>query len=74
MYKRQLYERWQDERGLEDFEAYRLAALQKCKGLMEIWEQPFHVRYEVQDGDLILRFRDTGHGVEVAWDVVGKKS
>ena len=70
----QLYERWQDERGLEDFEAYRLAALQKCKGLMEIWEQPFHVRYEVQDGDLILRFRDTGHGVEVAWDVVGKKS
>ena len=70
----QLFERWQDERGLEDFEAYRLMAQQKCKGLKEIWEQPFHARYEVQNGDLILRFRDTGHGVEVAWDVVGKKS
>jgi hypothetical protein len=70
----QLFERWQDERGLEDFEVFRLTALQKCKGLKEIWEQPFHARYEVQDGDLILRFRDTGHGVEVAWDVVGKKS
>lgn len=68
----QLYERWQDEQGLEDFEAYRLTAQQKCKGLKEIWEHPFHVRYEVADGELVLRFRDSGHGVEVAWDVVGK--
>ena len=70
----QLFERWQVEKAYGDFEAYRLAAKQNCKGLEEIWEQPFHVRYEVQDGDLLLRFRDTGHGVEVAPDVVGKKS
>ena len=70
----QLFERWQDEQGLEDFETYRLAAQQKCKGLKEIWEHPFHVRYEVADGELVLRFRDSGHGVEVAWDVVGKKN
>ena len=69
-----LFERWQDKKGYVAFEAYRLTAFQECKGMKEIWEQPFHVRYEVQDGDLILRFRDTGHGVEVAWDVVGKKS
>ena len=70
----QLFERWQDEQGCEDFEAYRLAAQQHCKGLKDIWEQPFHVRYVVQDGELVLRFRETGQGVEVAWDVVGKKS
>ena len=70
----QLFERWQDEQGLEDFETYRLVAQQKCKGLKEIWERPFHVRYEVADGELVLRFRDSGHGVEVAWDVVGKKN
>lgn len=70
----QLFERWQDEQGFEDFGAYRLAAREKCKGMTEIWERPFHVRYEVQDGELILRFRDNGHGVEVAWDVVGKKA
>ena len=69
-----LFESWQDKKGYVAFEAYRLTAFQECKGMKEIWEQPFHVRYEVQDGDLILRFRDTGHGVEVAWDVVGKKS
>ena len=60
----QLFERWQDEQGLEDFGAYRLAAREKCKGMTEIWEQPFHVRYEVQDGELILRFRDNGPGVD----------
>ncbi len=70
----QLFERWQDERGRGGFEAYRLAALQGCKGLKDIWKQPFHVRYEVQDGELVLRFRKTDCGVEVAWDVVGKKA
>ena len=68
----QLFERWQKERGPGDFEAYRLAAQQKCKGMKDIWEHPFHVRYEVHDGELILRFRDSGHGVEVAWDIVRK--
>ena len=70
----QLFERWQDEKGYEDFEVYRMTAQEKCKGLMDIWEQPFHVRYKVLDGELIIRFRKAGTGVEVAWDVVGKGS
>ncbi len=68
-----LYRQWEEKKGQEDFGAYRLAAQAQCKGLKEIWEQPFQVTYEVQDGDLLLRFRNTDHGVETAWDVVGKK-
>ena len=68
-----LYRQWEEKKGQEDFGAYRLAVQAQCKGLKEIWEQPFQVTYEVQDGDLLLRFRNTDHGVETAWDVVGKK-
>jgi len=68
-----LFERWQDEKEYEDFAEYRIAAHKNCKGLTDIWESPFHAAYEVEDGTLILRFRETGTGIEVAADLVGKK-
>ena len=68
-----LFEHWQDVCDVERFDTYRQDTLKQCKGLIDIWEQPFHVRYAVKDGELTVRFRATEHGVEVAWDITGKK-
>ena len=46
---------------------------ERCKGLKEIWEQPFMVTYDVRDGELVLRFRMNNGEVEVAHDVTGKQ-
>lgn len=50
----------------------RMEAHANCRGLTGIWEQPFHATYEVEDGTLLLRFRNTEAGSEVACDLVGK--
>ena len=67
-----LYDRWKAERDQSDFAEYRIDAHRHCKGLTDIWEEPFHAAYEVEDGTLLIRFRETATGTEVAWDLVGK--
>ena len=53
-----------------DFREYRREAHQRCPGLTQIWEQPFQAMYEVADGQLIMRFRNTEEGVELTADLI----
>ena len=64
-----LYERWQEEREYEDFNDYRAAAFESCPGLTQLWERPFRAEYAAADGKLVLRFRLTNEGIEVAADI-----
>ena len=64
-----LYERWQDEHNYEDFNDYRAAAFENCPGLTQLWERPFRAEYAAADGKLVLRFRFTDEGIEVAADI-----
>lgn len=64
-----LYERWQDEHEYEDFSDYRAAAFESCPGLTALWAQPFRAEYAAADGKLVLRFRLTDEGIEVAADI-----
>ena len=64
-----LYERWQDEHEYEDFNDYRAAAFESCPGLTALWAQPFRAEYTTADGTLVLRFRFTDAGIEVAADI-----
>ena len=70
-YLLKLYQRWLSDPG-QDFAVLRMEAHANCRGLTDIWEQPFHATYEVEDGTLLLRFRNTETGCEVACDLVGK--
>lgn len=64
-----LYERWLEEREYEDFDAYRAAAFESCPGLAQLWKRPFRAEYAAADGKLVLRFRLTDEGIEVAADI-----
>ena len=64
-----LYERWQEEHEYEDFSDYRAAAFENCPGLTALWERPFRAEYAAADGKLVLRFRLTDEGIEVAADI-----
>ena len=64
-----IYERWQDEHEYEDFSDYRSAAFESCPGLTALWAQPFRAEYTAADGKLVLRFRFTYEGIEVATDI-----
>ena len=64
-----LYERWQDEHEYEDFADYRAAAFENCPGLIALWAHPFRAEYTATDGTLVLRFRLTDAGIEVAADI-----
>ena len=64
-----LYERWRDEHEYEDFDVYRAAAFENCPGLTALWTQPFRAEYAAADGKLVLRFRFTDEGIEVAVDI-----
>ena len=68
-YLMNLYERWQDEHEYEDFADYRAAAFDNCPGLTALWAQPFRAEYIAADGTLVLRFRFTDAGIEVAADI-----
>lgn len=67
-----LYKRWIQENADADFRVYRAEAFRKCPGLTEIWDKPFQAKYEVADGELILRFRKTADGVEIVADLLSK--
>jgi len=64
-----LYKRWQDEHECEDFSDYRVAAFESCPGLTALRTQPFRAEYVAADGTLVLRFRLTDEGIEVAADI-----
>ena len=64
-----LYERWREEHEYEDFNDYRAAAFESCPGLTQLWERPFRAEYAVANGKLVLRFRLTNEGIEVAADI-----
>ena len=64
-----LYERWQEEHEYEDFSDYRSAAFESCPGLTALWAQPFRAEYAAAAGTLVLRFRLTDAGIEVAADI-----
>ena len=64
-----LYERWKDEHEYEDFSDYRAAAFESCPGLTQLWERPFRAEYAATNGRLVLRFRLTDEGIEVAADI-----
>ena len=64
-----LFERWQEEQAYEDFSDYRAAAFESCPGLTQLWERPFRAEYAAADGKLVLRFRLTDEGIEVAADI-----
>ena len=64
-----LYERWQDEHDYEDFNDCRVAAFESYLGLTALWEQPFRAEYVAADVKLVLRFRFTDEGIEVAADI-----
>ena len=65
-----LFKRWTQEQPGADFKPYRREAMKRCPGLTQIWEQPFQAMYEVSDGQLILRFRNTDEGVELTADLI----
>ena len=64
-----LYERWQEEHEYEDFSEYRAAAFESCPGLTQLWDRPFRAEYAAANGKLVLRFRLTDEGIEVAADI-----
>lgn len=68
-----LFERWQDEHEYEDFDEYRKAAKRNCPGLTELWDSPFHARYKAADGEIVVRFKSTAEGIEVAGDLIPKQ-
>ncbi len=67
-----LFKRWCEEKPGADFRAYRTEAFRKCPGLTEIWGKPFQAKYNVADGELILRFRKSDEGVEMVADLLSK--
>jgi len=72
-YLKALFERWKDKKGYEDFREYRKAAKEHCPGLTELWDQPFQAVYRCRDGSrIIVRFKQTDVGAEVAADVLPK--
>ena len=65
-----LYKRWTGEKPGADFTPYRWEAFERCPGLTQIWKQPFQAKYDVADGELILRLRHTDEGVEIVADLL----
>lgn len=69
-YLLRLFERWQGTQAQEDFEVHRLDAHRHCAGLTALWSQPFQAAYRVKGGQLLIRFRATETGTEVAHDFI----
>ena len=66
-----IFKRWIQEQPGADFRAYRREAMKRCPGLTQIWERPFQAVYNVSDGQLMLRFRQSEDGVEITADLLG---
>ena len=67
-----LYKRWLDEHKYEDFDEYRKEAKRRCPGLSELWDFPFHARYNASDGEIVVRFKKTAEGIKISGDLIPK--
>jgi hypothetical protein len=72
-YLKDVFTAWINGDTQNHFAEQRIDVKERCKGLKEIWEQPFMVTYDVRDGELVLRFRMNDGRIEVAHDVTGKQ-
>ena len=66
----ELFQRWQAENAGADFKAYRREAMRRCPGLSFLFDKPFSAVYKVDEGDLILRFKNTDGGVKISKDIL----
>jgi len=71
-YLTRLFEMWNAQPECTDFDEYRFEAHLNCGGLEALWSQPFRASYKVADGELVIRFRATDTGTEVAIDIIPK--
>lgn len=69
-YLRGIFEEWQAARDKVDFNVYRVKAYTECAGLTSLWSHPFQAIYDVADGKVLVRFRATDNGTEVALDLI----
>mgnify|MGYP001272991110 CR=1 FL=1 len=67
---RRIFEEWQAVRDKVDFNVYRVKAYTECAGLTSLWSHPFQAVYDVADGKVLVRFRATESGTEVALDLI----
>ena len=65
-----IFQKW--KAGDVDFKALRSEAIKECPGLTQIWEQPFQALYQVADGEIVVRFRDTDNAAQIAADLLTK--
>ena len=72
-YLKDVFTAWINGDTQNHFAEQRIDVKERCKGLKEIWEQPFMVTYAVRDGELVLRFRMNDGRIEIAHDVTGKQ-
>ena len=56
--------------GDTDPASLRSEAIRECPGLTQIWLQPFQALYRTADGEILVRFRQNGSGVEIACDLL----
>nr|MBQ4456092.1 hypothetical protein [Clostridia bacterium] len=61
----ELFLDWLNGKGDRDFKAYRREAMRRCPGLSFLFDRPFSAVYKAAEGDLILRFKNTGEGVKI---------
>ena len=66
-----LYERWQTHEECDD--ELRFESFETFPGMTELWFEPFQAAYDTADGRLLLRFRKTSHGAEIAADLIPRK-
>lgn len=51
-------------------EETRYDAFESLPGLIQIWTEPFHLRYQAADGEVLVRFESTPTGTEMTADLV----
>ena len=66
-----LYERWLAHEDSE--EELRFESMETFPGMTELWFEPFQAAYDTADGRLLLRFRKSAQGVEIAADLIIQK-
>ena len=66
-----LYKRFRSAPSGSGFSSYRQAAYANCPGLELLMATPFYAKYEVKEGQLVIRFRsDEGEDVLVSHEVI----
>ena len=58
-----LYHRFKDDS--EDADSIRYDAFESCPGLIQIWTEPFYMKYAASDGSVVVVFKETSDGLEM---------